>query len=326
LAIQPLFIFSITRSGSTLLQRVLATYDEIGTVSETWLLIPQLYALRKRGIAAEYTHYLLVEAIEDFCEHLPEGEEDYRREVRELVLRLYARAAGKEGARYFLDKTPPYFFVVEDVMNLFPDGKYVFLWRNPLAVIASLIEWDSGAWDPARYSENLFTGIAQLLAAWKRGGDRACAVRYEDLIGGGEAEWRRISAYLELDFDPDSLHEFSDVKLEGRMGDPYGVKLYSELSPEPLTKWRRSIDNPIRKAWCARYLRWIGEERLAAMGYDLDTLLAELSAVPSTPRNVAGDSARVARALIREPLRARSRRSVGLRGPSAFRYILDRPT
>ena len=68
---EPIFIFSITRSGSTLLQRVLAAYDDVATVSEPWVLIPQVYALRRRGVVAEYTHPLMVDAIEDFCETLP---------------------------------------------------------------------------------------------------------------------------------------------------------------------------------------------------------------------------------------------------------------
>jgi hypothetical protein len=27
---------------------------------------------------------------------------------------------------------------------------------------------------------------------------------------------------------------------------------------------------PLRQAWCRRYLRWLGAERLALMGYDHD--------------------------------------------------------
>src|SRR5690349_14306880 len=101
----PVFVFSITRSGSTLVQRVIGSYPGVATTSEPWLLIPLLYTLRRRGVVAEYTHELAVEAIEDFCKQLPHGTEDYRGELRRFVLRLYAAAAG-EGTRYFLDKTP----------------------------------------------------------------------------------------------------------------------------------------------------------------------------------------------------------------------------
>jgi hypothetical protein len=36
----------------------------------------------------------------------------------------------------------------------------------------------------------------------------------------------------------------------------------------------------VRKGWCRRYLEWIGEERMAAMGYDLSRSLAELDGAP----------------------------------------------
>ena len=64
------------------------------------------------------------------------------------------------------------------------------------------------------------------------------------------------------------------------MGDPYGTKLYTTLDERALDKWKLRINNPIRKAWSRRYLQWIGEERLAVMGYDLDDLIRQVDEVP----------------------------------------------
>ena len=318
----PLFIFSITRSGSTLLQRVLGSYPEVATVSEPWLLIPFLYTLRRRGIVAEYTHSLAVDAIDDFCRKLPRGVEDYRDELRRFVGRLYAKAADEKDVRYFLDKTPPYFFVIDEVLELFPHARAVLLWRNPLSVLGSLIHFDGGAWDPARYRENLFGGPVKLVDAHARYHDRLCTVRYEDLVTGDHEHWRRVTDYLGIEFDEASLTRFADVRLEGRMGDPFGVREYSSLSTEPLHKWRRRINNPLRKAWADRWLRWLGADRLAVMGYDLDALRAELHAVPNDNAELLNDCRRVGRALLREPVRTQARRMLGLGGPSSFRHIL----
>jgi hypothetical protein len=118
MAIQPIFIFSVSRSGSTLLQRVIAAHDGVATVSEPWLLLPLAYALRERGVSAEYFHPLLATAIADFCRELPDGVEDYRREHRRLALSLYEKAAcaqssGAGSPRYFLDKSPSYYLIAE---------------------------------------------------------------------------------------------------------------------------------------------------------------------------------------------------------------------
>jgi hypothetical protein len=107
MAVRPVFIFSTSRSGSTLLQRILATHRGVATASEPWLMLPHAYTFRQRGIDAEYMHPLLSEAVMSFAERLPRGELDYREEVRELGLRLYAKAAGPD-AELFIDKSPPY--------------------------------------------------------------------------------------------------------------------------------------------------------------------------------------------------------------------------
>jgi hypothetical protein len=73
------------------------------------------------------------------------------------------------------------------------------------------------------------------------------------------------------------------------MGDPVGIKQYSRISGEPLEKWKRVLGNPLRKAWCRRYLRWIGSERLGIMGYSLDDLLRQLELVPNGVESVGSD-------------------------------------
>jgi hypothetical protein len=164
MAVRPIFIFSVVRSGSTLVQRIVAAHDGVATVSEPWLLLPYAYTTRSTGVDAEYNHQILVRATEDFCAALPNGRDDYRSEIRASVLRLYEKAAGSE-ARYFVDKTPTYCLVAEEIMNLFPEGKFVFLWRNPLSVVASIVEtWPP--WHPTVFREELFTGLPRLIEAY----------------------------------------------------------------------------------------------------------------------------------------------------------------
>lgn len=280
--IQPLFLFSLPRSGSTLAQRILASHEELSTTPEPWILLPYLYTLRSGGISAKYQHKSMAAGIQNFCRQLPNGTDDYLAELREFVLRLYGRATSN-GARYFLDKTPRYHLVVDEVIHLFPKGKFIFLWRNPLAVVASIMEtWGNGRWNLHLYQVDLFEGLANLIAACETHRNRAYAVRYEDLLSNSEDEWRRIFTYLDLTFDVGVLSRFTEVQLTDPS--PYPV-----VSSEPLDKWKRTLASPVRKSWCRRYLRWIGSERLAVMGYDSEELLRELDAIPSHPRFVASD-------------------------------------
>ncbi|MGD0091358.1 MAG: sulfotransferase [Planctomycetota bacterium] len=290
---QPLFLFSLPRAGSTLLQRILGAHAEIATASEPWLLLPLLYTLKSQGALAEYGHRLAVTAIEDLCGQLPQGKSDYLAEIRELALRLYAKAARRQ-ARYFLDKTPRYHLVASEIIALFPEAKHIFLWRHPLAMVGSYVEFfGRGNWNLYGYRIDLFEGLENLLRAYSQAKGQVHALRYEDLITERQAALKQLFAYLELPADERVAETFSQVKLEGRMGDYAGSKTYSAISSEPLDKWKQTLRNPLRRRWARRYLQWIGNERLNIMGYSLEPLLAELDAVPVSAQHLLSDAVRM---------------------------------
>lgn len=317
MAVRPIFLFSMPRSGSTLVQRVIAAHHGVATASEPWLLLPHAYASRRVGVVAEYPHALLADAIEDFCMELPGGAERYRRELHDFILRLYDAAAG-EDADYFLDKSPPYHLVADEIMRLFPEGRFIFLWRNPLAIIASLVEtWLRGEWRPLAFRQQLFIGVPRLVSAYLANQSRAYSVRYEDLVSGDEGAWEQLMSYVGVDFDPESLHRFSEVELKGRNGDPTGIRRYGALSVEPTRKWPETVTNPLRKAWCRRYLRFLGDENLTTMGFDARQLIHELDSRPFTVKSLIADLRILTGDIIKEPIRVRIRRA-GPGGSSAI--------
>jgi sulfotransferase family protein len=290
-SVRPVFVLSLPRSGSTLLQRMLATHPEVATASEPWVLLPQLYALRERGAVAEYGHRTAARAIADFSDSLPGGRDAYLAEVRRSVTALYEQAAGE--AAWFLDKTPRYHLVVDEIMALFPDARFVFLWRNPLAVAASMIEsFGRGHWNLDRYDVDLHGGLDRLIAAHERGDPRTVAIRFEDLVADPVAGTRTVFELLELDPALAAAESFAGTSLNGRMGDRTGTASYTEISGEPVARWQATMANPLRKRWCATYLRSLGPAQLEAMGYDFDGLARDVSGLRARPAGVASDAAR----------------------------------
>jgi Sulfotransferase family len=307
--ITPIFLLATPRSGSTLVQRVLGAYEGVATVAEPWLLLPPLLPLRDPMPLAIGWYHSMGGALQDFVRELPDREESYRRALRSFALDLY-REVSPPGTRWFLDKTPPYHLIAEDVIAAFPDAKFIFLWRNPLSVLASTVEtFCGGRWRADRHRGDLFDGVANLVETYEKHSDRVFAVRYEDLLSGDPEPWSRMAGHIGLDFDPHSLERFTEIRFNGTMGDPTGRKLYDVLEPAAAEKWKQTICNPLRREWAARYLRWIGRQRLATMGYDLDALLAELRASPVSRRMLARDMADSVESLGREVVRERWRSS-----------------
>lgn len=304
MAVTPILLLSLPRSGSTLVQRVLAAHDEVATASEPWLLLPLLLPLRDDVPAPGGWQPRIHEALNDFSRTLPDGVGSYERSVGDAARTIYEEAAG--GARFYLDKTPPYFLVIDEIVRTLPEARVVVLWRNPLAVLASVVEtFCGGRWRPQDYPTSLFGGLTRLVDGVHRHGERIHTVRYEDLIDGKEDEWRRLTDFLGLEFDPSSLVRFSEVRLDGAMGDAVGTKAYSHLDTGPTAKWQGTISNPVRRLWAQRYLEWIGDERLTVMGYDRERLLAELAATEMSLSRTVADAGDVLSSIARDALKMR---------------------
>jgi len=276
---EPLFLFSLPRSGSTLLQRMMAVHPDIATASELWFLLPFVYTLRKAGVVAQYSHVSLSGAMEDMLTALPNGSKDYYQALGGFAREIYEKL-NVGGNRYFLDKTPRYYLIVEEIGRAFPDARFIFLFRNPLAVLASTIEsFYRGRIGDPYHAIDIFRGPHDLAAGYEALRERSLALSFESLVCEPEREMRRVCDYLSIPFVEDMVAGFADVKLNGRMGDRIGTKAYDRVSGETVEKWRRTLNNVVRRAYARRYLRSLGRETTERLGYDLDELLAELNRV-----------------------------------------------
>jgi len=291
--IAPIFIFSLPRAGSTLLQRILTSHNEIASVAEPWLLLPLVYPLMKEGTLSEYSHVNQYKALCDFLQELPGGQDDYLQAVRGFATELYSLAS-PAGANFFIDKTPRYSLICDEIIRAFPDAKFIFLWRNPLSIISSMMDtWAGGAWNIYKFKIDLYRGMDKIISAHEQYKDKSISVRYEDLISSPDIELQKVSKYLGINFEVDNmLKEFATTKFTGFMGDPTGVVAYNHLSSDSMMKWRTTINNPWRKYWCKKYLNWLGEGRLNSMGYDLPELLEQLERTPVNGKRVLSDLVR----------------------------------
>jgi hypothetical protein len=149
---------------------------------------------------------------------------------------------------------------------------------------------EAGEWNIYDSELQLFEGLESLVNVSQQHRATVHILRYEDILADPYGELSKSFQSLGLAYNSNSLDRLKFVKLEGKFKDQFGVKLYDRVSTEPLEKWKHTLTNPIRKAWCRRYLRWIGAERLALMGYDFDEQLAELYSEPTSSRWLVSDA------------------------------------
>jgi hypothetical protein len=276
----PIFIFSLPRSGSTLLQRVLMSHPQVCSVAEPWLLLPQTYLLKNKGTLSDYSSLTANKALKDFIGNLPQKDKDYSDSLRQFILDLYSKQC-KQGERYFLDKTPRYYLIVDEIVSLFPNAKFIFLFRNPLQAYASGIN----TWGKGRFKKyystrpDIILGTKLLSKGFFKHKDKSISINYEDFVSNTPKELEKISEYIEMNIDIDALAEFSKQDTKGSLGDPTGTKTYTQISSEGLEKWKTTFNSVVRKWHLRQLLNKIKEEDLNIQGYDKTQMVQEIKSL-----------------------------------------------
>lgn len=262
----PIFIISLPRSGSTLLQRLLEASGECVSYSEPSFLLRFLGNGPLSERKAPYGEYLVERAFQEMDAAFPGYDRCYRESVARLAQSLYDHVAGK--TRYFVDKTPRYSLIASELVDVFRNAKFVFLWRNPGAVMASMANtWKEGRWDLAEYRVDLIHGAREMGSALEKAGSRAISVRYEDLVEERDATLIRIGRFLEIGNLIDVAHQELPGKVKGTLGDPIGSHRFKTLHSSVRRDWKSECNNWFRVRLLNQILTHVGFDLWKDAGY-----------------------------------------------------------
>ncbi|HFD79972.1 MAG TPA: glycosyltransferase, partial [Gammaproteobacteria bacterium] len=275
------FLVSLPRSGSTVLQRVLAGHPEVHSTAEPWLMLHPLYALKTAGIEAEYDARLARQALGEFLDTIPGGEENYYEGVRAMASVLYRRALKTSGKRLFLDKTPRYFYILPELAKTFPKAKFVLLLRNPVAVMSSMLRtWfgnDTRTLRAHRHYRDLTEGVRLLAEAIPLLGERAICVHYEDLIADAEHTVRTVCAHLGIRFSAEMLNYGRGRPPAGSFGDSRSVHRHDSVVGDYVDTWREHLSTGETRQFALEYLDEMDDGVMAVLGYSKAGLVSALN-------------------------------------------------
>ena len=275
LGIKPVFIFSLPRSGSTLLQRMLAGHPDIETTSEMWFLLPLVYSLRDKGIYTQYNTKSLNKALTYILSQLPNGEKDYFNAIKLFANTIYSKLS-KKNAIYFLDKTPRYYLIINEIRRIFPEAKCLFLFRHPLSVIASVIEsFNRGKMGDINHKIDMYKGPLMLASGYSEYKDNCYAIQYESLITQPEETIKNICSYLQIQYSDTLTTEFSNIPLKG-LGDKFSSKAFNKINTERVNRWKTVLGTRYRKRYAKKYINYLGEHTIKTFGYDFNEIISEI--------------------------------------------------
>jgi len=194
---EPAFILGLPRSGTTLLSYLLNTHPQVSVPPEPWLLLA-LEALGEVSPPNPADSVYLGQAFREFTAGC-----DLATAKRAFALDLYRQHLARSGKRVLIDKTPRYWLKLEQIRTTFPDARYIWLRRNPFAVLASmktswgfnLVRQLAGGGDHLHVFD-LALGSRRLLEFAAHPPRHLLSVSYEDLVDDPVGETGRIFAFL----------------------------------------------------------------------------------------------------------------------------------
>ena len=275
-----IFIISQPRAGSTLLQRIFAGHPEIHTTAEPWIMLHPIYALKRSGLDAEYESSLARQGLDDFLMQVPEGEELYIEALREMANVLYNKMINVSKKKYFLDKTPRYYFIIPELYRVFPKAKFIFLMRNPIAVLSSVLKtWCGNILQNLvnrPVHTDLIKGPYYLLEGIKRLKEDAIVVHYEKLVQNPKEVMQHVCNRIGIQFNENMLEYGKHPAPEGRFGDSVGVHKHISPVSEYIDKWTENLASPDLIEFAQKYLLDLGPEVISRMGYSYQNIKDKL--------------------------------------------------
>ncbi len=247
----PIFIVGLPRSGSTLLEQILASHSAVEGTSE----LPYLGRLttwlnRNRAEGINYP-----EAVRELeARHFEQLGTDYLK---------YARLHRRRGSPRFIDKMPNNFPSIGFLSVILPNAKVIDARRHPLDATVSCYRQLFAKGQPFTYD---LTEIGEYYLQYQRMMDhwasvlpgKVLTVQYEEVVGDLEGQARRMLDFCGLPFEESCLRFYESDR---PVRTPSSEQVRQPIYDKSIGQWRRyerhldellTVLEPLR----GRYAAW----------------------------------------------------------------------
>jgi hypothetical protein len=210
----PIFVVGFPRSGTTLLQTLLATQEGLYSLPETHYFSNVSRAIRtdendliESACLSEVFESIrqmmgleFPRAVADEIAHMADRKELAYKRFFEIIVFHYMneQIENPYSTRFrWIEKTPVHFYQFDRILGLYPAAKFVAIIRDPRPTISSnkkaLPEWR----EPTRILAFRWNQMTRILENFrKRHADCIYVLRYEDLVENVEKEMDALCAFL----------------------------------------------------------------------------------------------------------------------------------
>jgi protein-tyrosine sulfotransferase len=266
------FIFTggAPRSGTTLIQNMLDSHPDIFGGPE-FLHLPDIIATRNKLLESINKQW-----ISEFC-----SEEEANRLTVNYIEKLLLPLADRHGAKLLSEKTPHNALIFVELLELFPNARFIHVVRDPRAVISSMLQVGRRAKKQGRklqkftrYVSDAIDHVKKCLqggfTAQRQSPEQVITVVYERLVRNPQAETKRLCHFLGIEW----VEQMVTPSQKEHLGEKaitsaktwYTPKTYNrDPHPAEIKKWKSQLST-LQQARISLAFQDFSE--LSELGYD----------------------------------------------------------
>lgn len=269
-----IFIAGLPRSGTTLLQNLITNHSQIYGGPE-FDLIPDIIQLRRRihnSIENDrISHFVSKSQADNY--------------IKEIIINLLSNPIKNDNHYLFLsEKTPWNIFIFPELLELFPDAKFIQIMRNPIDIYGSMRKVDkrakSSKLDSPKYTRNVFVAANYILNVIRVMNDnqnskQVLTVTYENLVFNLEETAKQIFRFINVEFEDRVLRFFEKKNLNFEQMTSNDV-WYSEKQYNQNPNNKNIVENRkllTKKEWIFLNQILYRRKYLESLGYTFDKKL-----------------------------------------------------
>jgi sulfotransferase family protein len=267
-----IFVGGPPRSGTTLVQNMLDCHGQIYGGPE-FLHLPDIVRVRSKMHASISRKW-----IDLICSY-----DQVDRMTAAWIEAFLLPLADARGSRFLSEKTPENVLVFPELIALFPKARFLFVVRDPRAIVSSLLEVGAKArakkLKPPYFTRDLTAAISYTRNCLEKGfkavdaaRERVYMVMYERLVYEPEQETRGICDFLGLIWEPTMIRPASKEHAGKGAATIYSNELWynaqtfnRDPTSDRVDDWRRRL-SPRDQITIALWFR--SSRGLRALGYD----------------------------------------------------------
>lgn len=276
-----IFLISLPRSGSTLLQKILMNHKDVASDQENWILLNLLSFIKDKSSVSILSKASQRSAANKFVASNGILEESLYKSIGQSYKNILLEAF--QDSEYFIDKTPRNYYILDELKMAFPDSKFIFILRSPVSIISSILN----TWTKRRFSNYFgysfdinfgFDAIGKYLENHNNKND--FIITYDELVKNTDSSINEIYKFLKI--NEDNSHDFNDFNnnlKHSSIGDPIKKNKTRQVDIHSLDSWKKTVNSYFYKKYLLYKIKKINESYIKFGGYDKENLIKEIQSI-----------------------------------------------